>query len=257
MPASRPFPTTVSFCIALLLAVFPAARADDLKTDAIQRLSGSHDPQIPVALGRVYLRQTGIRAVRARLARAGREAGLGRDWTPAHPRWADAESLLMTRVDDIVGRRLESGTWLQEAWGREADRMLNAEEADELAHHFATPAGREQRRVIELLIVGETVMASYTMTGRLDYGMPETRADYDRLQQVWWDHDPFGKRDFTGDAGAMRFVSRDPGIKYTKMLAIRGSATVIDHLEQLAGEIRSAVEAPAPEVDAAVAAARR
>lgn len=239
------------------LAAGAVAAADDLKTDAIQRLSGSHDPQIPVALGRVYLRQVGIRAVRARLARAGREAGLGRDWAPVHPRWVEAEGALMTRVDDIVRRRLESGTWLQEAWGREADRMLNAEEADELAHHFATPAGREQRRVIELLIVGETVMANYTMTGRLDYAMPETRADYDRLQTVWWDHDPFGKRDFTGDEGAMRFVSRDPGIKYTKMLAVRGSATVIDHLEQLAAEIRSAVEAPAPEVEAAVTAARR
>jgi len=248
-------PLAVAFAAALLSV--PALGAEDLKADAIQRLSGSHDPEIPVALGRVYLRQVGIRAVRSRLARAGRDAGLGRDWSPAHPGWVQAEGALMTRVDAIVRGRLESGAWLQEAWGREANRMLNAEEADELAHHFETPAGREQRRVIELLIVGETVMANYTMTGRLDYAMPETRADYDRLQKVWWDHDPFGKRDFTGDAGAMRFVSRDPGIKYTKMLAVRGSATVIDHFEGLAGEIRSAVEAPASEVDAAVASARR
>lgn len=242
--------------LAVMLAAFlwsmPAARADDLKADAIQRLSGSHDPQIPIALGRVYLRQVGIRAARARLARAGRDAGLGRNWGPTHPGWREAESALMIRVDDIVRDRLENGSWLQEAWAREADRLLNAEEADELAHHFATPAGREQRRVIELLIVGETVMANYTMTGRLEYGMPETRGDYDRLQAIWWDHDPFGKRDFTADSGAMRFVSREPGIKYTKMLAIRGSATVIDHLEALAGEIRAAVDAPAPEVDAAL-----
>ena len=49
--------------IALLTAIGPAA-ADALKDDAIARLAASHEPDIPLAVGRLAVKPGGLRAAR-------------------------------------------------------------------------------------------------------------------------------------------------------------------------------------------------
>jgi hypothetical protein len=55
--------------------------------------------------------------------------------------------------------------------------VLNAEEADEIATHFATPIGREQRIVIEVKVIGELVLANYTFTDRISDRVPGRSAN--------------------------------------------------------------------------------
>lgn len=251
---ANPLVALLAWIVLLVAGLVPAgpARADALKDEAIARLAHSHDPEVPIAIGRVYLKQVTLRAARALLARRGRAAGLGNAWNANVPAWQEAEARLVETGRAIVIERVDNPAWLHEAWGREAARVLNAEEADEIATHFETPGGRDQRTVIELLLVGETVMANYTMTNRLEYGLSGSRDEMTHLQTVWWKHDPLTPRDFTRDAATMRFATRDPGVKYAKMLAFHGVGAVIAHLDQVAGEITAAVDAQSTIADEAV-----
>ncbi|HWA12132.1 MAG TPA: hypothetical protein VHA15_03490 [Burkholderiales bacterium] len=221
--------------LALGLAAMPAA-GDDGKAQAISRLAASHDPEIPVAIGRVVVKQAGLKAIRQRLAEAGRAAGLGPQWNGQAPEWQAAERAHAAAVDGIIGRELEQGRWMQDGWAQVAASVLNAEEADEIAHHFATPAGREQRVVVELLIVGETVMANYTFTNRIDATVPGLGEEVARLQKIWWDREPFRVRNFDGQPGAIRFAGENPGVKYTKALAIQGIEVITRRIDAAAAE---------------------
>ena len=64
--------------------------------------------------------------------------------------------------------------------------LPTAEEADEIATHFASEGGGEQRVVVELLLIGETVLANYTFTDRLDYRVKGAEREIAHLQEVWW-----------------------------------------------------------------------
>jgi hypothetical protein len=240
--------------LAGLLAAAPAL-ADDLKAQAVARLAASHDPEIPVAIGRVVVKQAGLQAIRQRLAEAGRAAGLGPQWNARAPEWQAAEREHAAAVDAIIDRELQQGTWMQDGWAQVAASVLSAEEADEIAGHFATPAGREQRVVVELLIVGETVMANYTFTNRIDTTVPGLGDDVARLQKIWWDREPFRVRNFDGQPGAIRFAGENPGVKYTKALAIQGIEVVTRRIDAAAAE--AARVAASANVDAHIDAWRQ
>jgi hypothetical protein len=222
--------------LAWLLAATTPVAADPLKAQAIARLSASHEADIPVAIGRVVVKQAGLRALRLRLAQAGRDAGLGAGWNESAPEWLAAEARLQAAFDELVARRLEQGNWLQEGWARVAAATLDAEEADEIASHFATEGGREQRTVVELVIVGETVMANYTFTNRLDYRMRGTERDVATLQETWWTREPLRVRDFSRYPGTLWFAGENPGIKYTRALAIQGIGVILDRIDRAAEE---------------------
>jgi hypothetical protein len=241
--------------LALLLAMAPAAKADELKDQAIARLVESHEADIPIAIGRVVVMQAGLKALRARLAEAGRRAGLDKGWNERAAEWIAAEARLEPVFNEISVRRLEQGTWLQEGWARVAAAALTAEEADEIAAHFANEGGREQRVVVELVIVGETVMANYTFTDRLDYRMRGTEADVAKLQETWWAREPLRVRNFSRYPGALRFAGEDPGIKYTRALAIQGIGVILDRIDRTAEEV--VAQAAALDVEPFIAAYRR
>ena len=232
----------------------PAAplAADELKDQAIAKLVTSHEADIPIAIGRVVVKQAGLRAVRERLADEGRRAGLGKDWNERAPEWQAAEAELDPAFQQIVARGLEQGHWLQEGWTRVAAAVLSAEEADDIATHFSTEGGREQRVVVELVIVGETVMANYTFTSRLDYGMRGTEREVAELQRTWWAREPMRVRDFSRYPGALRFAGENPGIKYTRALAIQGIGVILDRIDRAAVEAVGAARSLdlAPFVDA-------
>jgi hypothetical protein len=249
----------VGFFVLLCLLARAGLAADDpaLKRDAIERLAASHDPAIVIGVGRVYIKQLGLTQARTLIAQQGRAAGLGEQWSDQVPEWQEAERRLTAAVDEVIARRVEDPAWLRDAWGREADRVLNAEEADEIAQHFATEGGQLQRAVIELLLVGETLIANYTMTDRIRYDVKGAEREMQQLQQAWWVTDHRRVYDFTPYPNAMRFASQDPGVKYAKMLALQGIDAVNRHLDSVATELRGALEAARGEVDEQIRAYRR
>jgi len=234
-----------------------AAAADPLQDEAVTRLVASHDPAIPIAIGRVYVKQMGLQAARDMLLQRGKTANAGPEWGPKAPEWQAAEARLTGVVDRIIARDVEDPAWLREAWAHEAQRVLNAEEADEIASHFATPAGSAQREVIELLVVGETLMATYTFTDRIRYDVKGSEREIGNLQEVWWNRDPFRVRDFTGDATAVRFASLDPGVKYCRMLAIQGIERINTHYDDVVRELHAELLRQANDIDPYVARFRR
>lgn len=94
-----------------------------------------------------------------------------------------------------------------------------------------------RRVVIELLLIGETVLANCTFTNRLDYRVKGADREIAHLQEVWW------ARDFTRYADVIRFAGQYPGIKYTKMLAIQGIEVITGHIDRTAAEAVQAVGA--------------
>src|ERR1700681_2121949 len=84
---------TLLLIASLHLAGMPVL-ADEAKDQAVARLVASHDPEIPIAIGRVVIKQAGLKAIRAALADRGRTSDLGPDWNPAAPEWQAAEGQL-------------------------------------------------------------------------------------------------------------------------------------------------------------------
>jgi hypothetical protein len=227
--------------------------ADALKDEAVARLAASHDPAIPIAIGRVYVKQAGLESARALLAERGKAAGLNAGWGPGAPEWQAAEVPLTGIIDGIIARQVDDPAWFREAWGREAARVLNAEEADEIATHFSSDGGRQQRAVIELLLVGETLIANYTFTDRIRYGVKGSEHEMEQLQSVWWVTDHTKIYDFTPYPNAMRFATQDPGVKYSKMLAIQGIDALRQHYDAVVKEIASALRNAQGEIDPYIA----
>ncbi len=231
--------------------------ADALKDEAVARLAASHDPAIPIAIGRVYVKQAGLESARALLAERGKAAGLNAGWGPGAPEWQAAEVPLTGIIDGIIARQVDDPAWFREAWGREAARVLNAEEADEIATHFSSDGGRQQRAVIELLLVGETLIANYTFTDRIRYGVKGSEHEMEQLQSVWWVTDHTKIYDFTPYPNAMRFATQDPGVKYSKMLAIQGIDALRQHYDAVVKEIAGALRNAQSEIDPYIAQYRR
>jgi hypothetical protein len=71
--------STITLLISLSLATAHAAN------DGVEKLLRSHDPEVMIAVGRVYTKQTGLSAIRAVLAEKGRTAGLGTGWNDSAP----------------------------------------------------------------------------------------------------------------------------------------------------------------------------
>lgn len=241
---------------ALLTAGGPAA-ADALKDDAIARLAARHEPDVPLSVGRLAVKQAGLGAARTLLAGRGREAGLGGGWNAGAPEWQQAEARFSAIVDDVIARRIEDADWLRAIWADQAARVLNAEEADEIATHFATPSGREQRVVVEVKVIGELLLASYTFTERISDRVAGSEREFALMQTVWAEREPFRARNFGGDSGAARFGTRNPGLKYVRMLAIQGVDAMLGHINAVCAEAARAVTQAAAQADPFIESYRR
>ncbi|HKQ22864.1 MAG TPA: hypothetical protein VJT81_00295 [Burkholderiales bacterium] len=242
--------------LTALIAIGPAA-ADTLKDDAIARLAASHEPDIPLAVGRLAVKQAGLGAARTLLARRGHDARLGRGWNAAAPEWQDAEVHFSRIIDAVIARRIEDPEWLLVIWTDQAAGVLNAEEADEIATHFATAIGREQRVVVEVKVVGELLLSNYTFTDRISDRVPGSEREFARMQATWAEREPFRARNFDGDVGAARFGSRNPGVKYVRMLAIQGVHAIIAHIDAACAEAVRAVTDASAQADPFIEAWRR
>lgn len=229
--------------VTTALAVASPLWADEMKDEAIARLVAVHDPAVPVAVGRLAVKQAGLGAARELLAKRGRQAGLDRGWNAGALEWRQAEAQLAGAIDAVIARRIEDPAWVRTILTELFGHTFNGEEADEIATHFETDMGREQRIVVEIKVVGELLLANYTFTNRIDDGVRGSEAEYGKMQKVWSDREPFRVRKFDGDAGAQRFGTRNPGIKYVKTLALQGVEGMINHIDAVRAEVVQAVAA--------------
>ena len=65
--------------------------------------------------------------------------------------------------------------------------------------------------MVELLLVGETLLANYTFTDRIRYGVKGSEREMEQLQRVWWVSDHKKIYDFSPYPNAIRFATQDPG----------------------------------------------
>ena len=213
-----------------------------LKSAAVSRLARSLDPALPIALGKAVVRQAALLRARELLASHGRIANLGRGWNATTPEWRQAESALTRGVAELIESRIETPDWFYAVLDREIDLILNGEEADYIATHFTTIAGNEQRILLEMRLIGEVLMANYTFTNRIDYNVPGLEDDMNQISSAYWALEPFRTRDFMNDPQAIRFAGQSAGLKYTRMLAIRGIEGFIDHIDTVATLARQSVD---------------
>jgi hypothetical protein len=235
-------------------AVFGADLSEaELKQDAVSRLVKAQDPSLSVDIGRVYVKQAALSAARTLLFEKGRAAGLQKArWNPGHPEWRAAEAKLVEGTDALIRREVDNPQWVRQAWSEIASTLLNGEEADEIAVHFESDGGQLQRRVIEWY-VGELTLQTYT--DRLKYGVPGSEQEMEDLRKTTYEirshFDPI--YDLTKYPNAMRFASRDPGVKYFKMMVMQGVHAVHVHLEKAASQVRQTVLSRAALMDPHIA----
>jgi hypothetical protein len=115
-----------------LLILFYCATMASMATDreagdpAFGRLAASHDAEIPIAIGRVVVKQSGLNAIRSTLARRGRELRLGPHWNPAAVEWLAAEKQLTSLVDDLIAAVLVGARTFPRARPLSLSRVLRS-----------------------------------------------------------------------------------------------------------------------------------
>lgn len=245
------------FCC--LLTAPPVTSADEfqgeepdertLKQASVSRLARSLDPAVPVAVGKLVVRQQALLRARQLLARYGRRAGLGEGWSQDAPEWQRAERELTEDAFALIDSEIAAPEWFYSVLEREIGNVLDAEEADYIATHFTTPIGREQRILLQMRLLAEVLMTNYSFTNRIDSNVPGLENDLTELSNAYWDMEPFRKREFMTDPAAMKFAGQAAGLKYTRMLAIDGIDGFTTHIDTVAERARNAVDNAEPLID--------
>lgn len=220
-----------------------------LKEQAVSRLARSLDPAVPIALGKAVVRQSALLRARDLLASYGRRAQLDDGWNPSAPEWQLAEEELMQHTVRLIRTEVEAPEWFYAVLEREIADVLDAEDADYIANHFTTFAGNEQRILLQMRLIAEVLMANYTFTNRIDHTVPGLEDDLQELSTAYWVLEPFRKRDFMSDPQAIKFAGQAAGLKYTRMLAIRGIEGFIKHIDAVAASARESVDDSEPVID--------
>ena len=244
--------------LVLTAALAQEDNIEALKKDAIDRLVEAHDTSLSINIGRVYVKQAALAAARELLWRKGRDANLTREqWDLHSPEWQGAERELLAGLDELIRVEVANPVWLESAWAELSSNLLGAEEADEIAVHFRTEGGALQRRVIEWF-VGELTLQYYTFTDRLKYGVPGSEQEMHDLQVTTYEIQSHFEPiyDLTKYPDNMRFASRDPGVKYMKMMVMSGVHAIHTHLEEVANKARETIRARAVLAEPYVARAR-
>lgn len=232
------FGTVLLLCF--LAPTFTQAQQDS-KSEALQRVAQAHDPAMFVATGALYLKQEAIRANK------------GKALSPE----LDAE------VEAIIDARVRDPVWFRETLVAVMAPVLSAEEADEIATHFATEGGQFQRRTVELA-VGEILTNTYTFTDKIDYRLASfskremddihraagpmrgtcncpTPKELEEMRRVANGRPLEGVRDLSANPDAVKFASSGVGVKYMKILSLQGIAAMNAYFDSVAKQIREVV----------------
>lgn len=242
----KPIQTPGAFAITLFMMLFVrgAVLADDILYDeSIERLLRSHDPEVMVAVGRVYVKQVGLRAIRAMLSEERNTLKLGAEWNDSAPEWQAAERELVKIVDSLSARQIEDPQWLLDGWRPLFAKALKPDEASYVADHLATEIGREQRNVYEVMLIGETLLANYTYVGRIKYDIKGSEREIRKMQDVWFVRKPVQLRNFEDYPEAIKFGASRAGVTYVKVLQVSGISVITAHFDAVGLEAERAVRA--------------
>jgi len=223
----------------------PVHAADDKeeqelnRKDAIDRVIQSHDFTMVLGAGRLYLKQRALVAARRLLGQWGREAELGMGWNWDAPAFQRAEAVLLKDVSALMARRFENTVWVKETWSEYLSNNFDGEEADVIATHFQTEGGQLQRKLLDWYM-GEMVLFTYTFSDRIDYEMKGSEQEMLQLQKAAQERIPVEDIEFSSKyPDAFNFVSRDPGLKYLKLMAIPLTGALIRHIDAVSNEIET------------------
>lgn len=228
------------FLLCYLMPAFAHAEQDS-KSEALRRVAQAHDPAMFVATGALYLKQEALRANKGK----------------ALPPDVDAE------VEGIIDARVRDPAWFRETLVAVMTPTLSAEEADEIATHFATEGGQLQRRTVELA-VGEILTNTYTFTDKIDYRLAAlskremddmhraagpmrgtcncpTPKEQEELQRVANGRPVERSQDLSANPDAVKFASSGVGVKYMKILSLQGIAAMNAYFDSVAKQIREVV----------------
>jgi hypothetical protein len=231
----------------LLVCVLGAthSRADEqaeqerYRREAIERVVESHDFTMVLGAGRLYIKQQAVKSARRLLGQWGREAQLGMGWNPDAPQFRQAETALLTRAAALMARRFERTAWIKETWSEYVSASFNGEEADVIATHFESEGGRLQRQLLDWYM-GEIVLFNYTFSDRIDPSLSGSEAELLALQKAAQPRLPVEDIEFASKyPDALNFVSRDPGLKYLRLLAIPLTGALTRHIDTVAREIET------------------
>ena len=245
--------------LALLAAALLAlgavpARAD--KTEKIEELVNLHDLKTSVAVGDFYLKQQALLAVRAYLAKTGREQGLGPEWNPSNPYWKEAEEALMQSMMKEINRKFSNLEWLSEEWAELDRREFSEADIDVLLRHMKTEVGRKQVMIVDHG-VSVHVMGALTFTGKLQYELPGTEAERARMQELYNAEDDAMRFDIQENPEGTRFAMSKVGKKYFVNTILKVSGMISRRIDQTAATLPAELQTKAGEAQAAVEAYRK
>ncbi len=232
----------------------PESENADNRKAAVSRVAGVHDLSMIAGTGNLVLKQAGIRTARNLLTAWGREAGLDQTWKEGLTEWDAAEAILLTGTDDIIGQRFGGGFQVRNIWSEITASNMDGEEADVVANHFESDAGREQLSMMDWFL-SETVLFTYTYSDRFKYDLKGAEREQKELQNIMQPKIPKkdNQIDFsTRNPEAFRFVACSPqspycpGVKYAKILAGKVVGGIVTYIDGIMAEIETSVRARRP-----------
>lgn len=222
---------------------------------AVDRVAAVHDLTTITATARLILKQAALRTARDHLWQLGRERALGPLWAIGDPDWDAAEAAMVRDAPPLIAEAFSSDLRLRNVWTEATVTGLDGEEADVIASHFESDAGKEQLALMDWFL-SETVLFRYTYTNQFQYDMPGTEAEQKELQRIAVPKIPkkdneldFSKR----NPEAFQFVACSPdsrycpGVKYVRLVAKQVSSELVVTIDAVLRRVVEAVEARKPE----------
>jgi hypothetical protein len=231
------------------------AEAEGNQRAAVNRVAAVHDLTMITATARLILKQAALRTARDHLWNLGRDRSLGPDWKLGDPDWNAAEAAMVRDSPPLIAEAFSNDLRLRNVWSEAAVTGLDGEEADVIASHFESDAGKEQLALMDWFL-SETVLFRYTYTNQFNYDMPGTEAEQKELQRIAVPKIPkkdneleFSKR----NPEAFQFVACSPesrycpGVKYVRLVAKKVSSELVVTIDAVLRRVVEAVEARKPE----------
>ncbi|HWQ38318.1 MAG TPA: hypothetical protein VNM24_06845 [Burkholderiales bacterium] len=234
-----------ALCLAgsMAMAAGSPGVAQTEPTHKMEALIAMHDLRTSVSIGRYYLKQEALLAVRERLVRLGAEHGLGAGWNSASPYWRQAEEAVLEQVMSRIDAEFDSLQWLKPLWMELTRSEFSDEEIDALLAHFRSEVGRKQVRIVDHT-VSTHVMMRLSFAGRLKE-VPGADEERSRMQQLWNDEDREMRFSIEGAANAegQRFALSPLGKKYLVTAVLKLTGLLSRRIEDLAAAVPGEVDA--------------
>jgi len=225
------------------------------KSDKIEELVALHDLKTAVAIGNYYLKQRGLFAVRAELARLGADANLGPQWSATDTRWQQAQGAMMSALVKQINREFSSLEWLSQQWAQLDDSDFSEHDIDRLLTHFRTEYGRRQIMIVDHGVAVH-VQSALTFTGKLQYDVPGLEQDRDLMQHLFYEEDQNMRFDIADSPEGTQFAMSPMGKRYFVNAMLKVSGMISRRLDQTAANIPAMARDAAVEAEPAVQAFR-